>query len=134
MINRYWRAVWIVCLTVALTACGNAASGSRSAASSAAEAGTTVQMNNTRFEPESITIQSGQSLTLIASTFVPHVIANGTWANGEAKPAREPGAPEVKDVNIAGNSSGAIGPFATPGTYQLYCTIHPKMNLAVVVQ
>jgi plastocyanin len=122
MLYKYWRAAAIVCLAVILAACGNAASGAGNA-SSAADAGTTVHMSNTRFEPESITIQSGQSLTLAADTFAPHVIANGAWANGEARPTREPSAPEVKDVNIGGNSSGTIGPFATP-----------NMNLAVVVQ
>jgi len=29
--------------------------------------------------------------------------------------------------------SGRIGPFTELGTFQLYCTIHPGMNLTVTV-
>jgi hypothetical protein len=64
----------------------------------------------------------------------PHVIANGTWASGTAQPARELGAPEVKDVQINGKSEGSIGPFTTAGTFKLYYTIHSGMNLTLIVQ
>jgi plastocyanin len=48
---------------------------------------------------------------------------------------RENGAPVVNNVQISGNgSSQAIGPFNTPGSFHLYCTIHPGMNLTVIVQ
>ncbi len=31
------------------------------------------------------------------------------------------------------NDSHMIGPFPTAGTYHLYCTVHPGMNLTVIV-
>jgi hypothetical protein len=43
-----------------------------------------------------------------------------------AGPAREANAPEIKDVNIGGNSSVTIGPFTTAGTFKLYCTVHVR--------
>jgi plastocyanin len=134
--KKQWLTLSILCIAaLALAACASAGGRSGNASDQADGAGNTaVHMDNTTFVPRSITIQNGQSLTLIADTFVPHVIANGTWANGEAKPAREPGAPEVKDLNIPGNKSGTIGPFTTPGSFQFYCTIHPKMNLTVAVE
>jgi plastocyanin len=92
-----------------------------------------VHMDNTRFVPAATTIRAGESLMLVADTMVPHIIANGTWANGSARRAVEPGAPEIKDVTIEGNSSGSVGPFNQPGTYNLYCTLHPGMNLTVTV-
>jgi hypothetical protein len=67
-------------------------------------------------------------------SLTPHIIANGTWENGTAKPAGEPGAPEVRDVQINGYSQDAIGPFTTAGTYHFYCTVHPGMNMTVLVQ
>jgi plastocyanin len=91
-------------------------------------------MDNTVFIPPAVTIKTGESLTLTADTFVPHYISNGTWDNGTARPAREAGAPEVTELHINGNESAAIGPFTTAGTYQFYCTIHPKMNLAVTAE
>lgn len=121
-------------LTVALTACGGTNSGANDAAGNAAPGTPTAHMSTTTFDPPSTTIQTGNSLTLVADTFAPHVISNGTWAQGTAKPGREPGAPEVTELKIDGNGSGTIGPFTTAGTFQFYCTIHPDMNLSVVVQ
>jgi hypothetical protein len=45
----------------------------------------TVHMDNTRFVPAATTIRAGERLTLVADTMVPHIIANGTWANGSAR-------------------------------------------------
>jgi plastocyanin len=126
--------VLTIAAALTLTACGGAGGRTSSPADGGGAGTPAVHMDNTTFLTPSTTIQSGQSLTLIADTFAPHFIANGTWAQGDAKPAREPGAPEVSNLDIPGNGSGTIGPFTTPGTFQLYCTIHPKMNLAVVVK
>jgi plastocyanin len=70
----------------------------------------------------------------VADTLVAHTISNGTWDNGTPKPTKEPGAPLVDNVSVGGNSSATIGPFASAGTFKLYCTIHPGMNLTVIVQ
>lgn len=125
---NFWRVGSIIGLGLVLAACSNAGGGSGSAAPAGAATGPAVHMSNTAFIPPATTIQSGQSLTLIADTFAPHIIANGTWAGGAARSARELGAPVVADVSIAGNDAGSIGPFTTPGTFQLYCTIHPNVN------
>jgi plastocyanin len=117
----------------ALAACGST-SGQAGSAPIGAPGDPVVHMDNAIFKSASATLQKGQSLTLIADTFAPHVIANGSWQGGQPNPAREPGAPVVNELNIPGNGSGAIGPFSTAGTFQFYCTIHPKMNLTVTVQ
>ncbi len=91
-------------------------------------------MNDTNFVQSSITIKKGDSVTLVADTFVPHTVANGTWENGTPQPSKEPGAPVVDNVSVGGNSSGTIGPFTGAGSFKLYCTVHPGMNLTVVVQ
>jgi len=114
-------------ISLLLVACGTAGSATSTA-------GNTVHMNDAQFDQTSVTIKKGESLTLIDDTLTPHIIANGTWKNGTAHPASEPGAPQVKDVQINGNSSQTIGPFTTAGTFKLYCTIHSGMNLTVVVQ
>src|SRR2546428_13452201 len=93
-----------------------------------------VHMNTTNFVSSSIDIKKGESIALIDDTLIPHTIANGTWENGTAKPARELGAPEVKDVQINGFSQDTIGPFTTTGTFHLYCTVHSGMNLTVAGQ
>jgi plastocyanin len=72
-------------------------------------------------------------VTLVADTSTPHIIANGAWENSSPKRAKEPGAPEITNVQVNGNSSQSIGPFTTAGTFKLYCTIHAGMNLTVHV-
>ena len=64
---------------------------------------------------------------------VTHMLANGSWQHGGPHPADEPGAPKVNNVLVNGNSV-EIGPFTTVGTYHIYCTIHPGMNLTIIVQ
>jgi plastocyanin len=94
-----------------------------------------VHMSGTKFAQNSITIKKGESITLINDDlFGSHTIANGTWENGTAQPAREGGAPAINDVKIGGNSSASIGPFTSAGIFKLYCTVHTGMNLTVIVQ
>lgn len=51
---------------------------------------------------------------------------------GVARPANEPGAPTVSNVQVNGKSI-EVGPFTTAGTYHIYCVVHQGMNLTVVV-
>jgi len=110
-----------------LVACGATSTNTSSAPNQ-------VHMNATNFVSSTITIRKGERITLIDDTQSSHTIANGTWENGTAKSEDEPGAPEVKDLQIDGLSQGTIGPFTTAGTFHFYCTIHSGMNLTVVVQ
>ncbi len=91
-------------------------------------------MNDTDFVQSAVTIKKGDSVTLIADTIIPHTIANGTWENSTPQPSKELGAPVIANVLVGGNSSGTIGPFTNAGTFKIYCTLHPGMNLTVVVQ
>jgi len=114
-------------LTVLTAAsCGGAGGSSNSLA---------VHMGNTTFLQPSVTISKGSSLNLIDDVAVLHLISNGSWVNGVAQPATEPGAPTVSNVqfNAAGQSM-TVGPFNTAGTYHLYCSVHQNMNLTVIVQ
>jgi plastocyanin len=113
--------------TLLLIACGSTSSGS-------SPSGNQVHMNDTDFVQSSITIKKGDSVTLVADTLVPHTMTNGTWENGTPQPSKEPGAPVIDNVLVGGKGSGTIGPFASAGSFKIYCTVHPGMNLTVVVQ
>lgn len=110
-------------MALLLAACGSAPTGPNP-----------VHMDATHFTQDSITITKGGSITLINDALAGHTIPNGTWDNGTATAARETGAPDVRDGHIGGNSSASIGPFTTAGVFHLYCTVHPGMNLTVLVQ
>lgn len=95
--------------------------------------GPEAHMSGASFVQSSVNIKKGDSLTLIDDVAAQHIIKNGTWDGNTPKSAAESGAPSV-DVTLNGNDSATIGPFNTAGTYKLYCTIHPGMNLTVNVQ
>lgn len=116
-----------------LTACGGSGACSNSSSSSSGGSAPTVHMCSNNFVQKSITISKGQSLTLVDDASTTHIIANGSWVNGSAQPKQEPGAPTV-NVTFNGNDTHQIGLFNTSGTYHLYCTVHPGMNLTVIVQ
>jgi plastocyanin len=93
----------------------------------------TVHMGIAAFNQQSVTIPKGSMLRLVDDGNFPHIIANGIWDGSTPKPASEPGAPGVKDLQVTGGSL-VIGPFNTAGTFSLYCTIHTGMMLKVIVQ
>jgi plastocyanin len=128
--------VFIGLLTLLIAACGGGTSNGNSATggnSDSATAANTVHLGASNFDQSSITIAKGSSLTLVDDVNVVHIINTGSWVNNVATPMQEAGAPTV-NVTFNGSDTHVIGPFNTAGTYHLYCTVHPGMNLTVIVQ
>ena len=92
----------------------------------------TVHMGALGFIRDSITFHKGEMLVLEDDTISPHQIENGSWVNGVARPAIDPGAPRVDQV-FNGYDSAEVGPFSAAGTFHFYCAIHQTMNLTVIV-
>lgn len=89
----------------------------------------------TTFAKDSITIKKGESVTLVNQTATVHIISNGTWNGNTPAPKAEPGAPVVSNLMFSTDKqSHTIGPFDQTGTFHYYCTVHPGMNLTVIVQ
>lgn len=100
-----------------------------------ARAGTeTVHLGGSTFAPDIVALHNGDTLTLIDDAPVPHTLTNGTWtADNHPVPGVEPGAVILNNINL-NNNTVTVGPFTTPGTYHIYCTIHPGMRLTIIVQ
>ena len=94
--------------------------------------GPTVHMGNANFIQSSITISKGASINVVDDVSVEHILKNGTWKNGQQELKTESGAPTI-NVTFNGGDSSSIGPFNTTGTFLILCTIHPGMNLSVIV-
>jgi hypothetical protein len=92
-----------------------------------------VRMGISNFDQSSVTVPKGSRLMLIDDGSYLHILSNGMWVNNTPHPATEAGAPSVGNIQVNGNSV-EIGPFNTAGTYHIYCTVHPGMNLTVIVQ
>jgi plastocyanin len=101
----------------------------------AAKAGTkTVHLAPTSFAPDIIALHKGDTLRIVDDAPVPHTITNGRWSSdNKPVPGVEPGAPIIKNVDL-NNNTATVGPFPTPGTYHIYCTLHPGMSLTIIVQ
>jgi len=125
---KQWLIVLVVLglLSMPLIGCGESGTSSPSP--------NTVHTQGAKFVQSSITISKGSMLTLEDDDATLHIIANGSWVNGVPTPASEGGAPSANNMQLSNNGSIHIGPFNTAGTYHLYCTIHPNMNLSVQVQ
>jgi plastocyanin len=93
-----------------------------------------VHMGQTTFSQSSITIAKGGKLKLINDSASYHILANGSWINGQAVLQSSTGGPAVKNVGVANGTSITIGPFTNAGTYHLLCTVHPNMNLTIIVK
>ena len=92
----------------------------------------TVQTNATNFVQPCVTIAKGAKVTIVPVVVSLHILTNGSWVNGTAHSAQEPGAPTISNVQVT-NANIEIGPFSTAGTFHLYCTVHVGMNLTVNV-
>jgi hypothetical protein len=92
----------------------------------------TVHMDSSNFVQKCVNISKGSKVTLVDDVQVLHIITNGMWANDNPQLAKEPGAPPINNVNIAGGSAD-IGPFNTAGKFNVLCTVHVGMNLVVNV-
>ena len=91
-------------------------------------------MGVSNFAKSSVTVSKGSQLMLIDDGSFPHILHNGMWKNNTPQQATEAGAPAVQNVQVNNGSSVEIGPFNTAGTFHIYCTSHPGMNLTVIVQ
>lgn len=92
-----------------------------------------VHLGVSTFVQSTVTLSKGSKLALVDDGQFLHILDNGTWVNNTPHPASEGGAPVVHNLTVNGNTV-EIGPFNTAGTFHLYCTIHPGMNLTISVQ
>lgn len=103
-------------------------------APTAAGGNTVVMGASTYTSGDTITIKKGDMIIFQddKSTGTTHILVIGQ--NGTAKP--EAGAPDfgANGATFNPGDSKSIGPWTTPGTYHVTCTIHPTtMNLTVTV-
>jgi plastocyanin len=105
-----------------------------SAATTTPDGQPVIHMTATTFAQDVVLVPKGKSLLVVNDSSVEHILQNGAWdAGGAARSQVESGAPTLSNVDIISDPK-TIGPFATAGIYHIYCTLHPGMNLTIVVQ
>jgi plastocyanin len=88
---------------------------------------------STSFQESCVNVAKGSNLQVVPAVQSFHNLTNGSWVNGSQVPMKESSAPTVNNVQVT-SSTVSIGPFTTAGTYHIFCTIHPNMNLTVIVK
>src|SRR5882672_3832667 len=78
-----------------------------------------VKIDNFSFGPETLTVQTGTTVTWTNRDDIPHTVVS---TNGIFKS-------KVRDTDEKFSYT-----FAKAGTYSYYCSVHPKMTGKVVVQ
>jgi plastocyanin len=92
---------------------------SRTATGQAAQPTTEIKVDNFTFSPETLTVPANSTVTWTNKDDVPHVIASTD------------GLFRSKGLDTDDHYSFK---FTKPGTYNYFCSIHPKMTGKIVVQ
>jgi len=93
----------------------------------------TVHTLLTTFQEACVNVAKGSNLQVVPAAQSFHILTNGSWVNSNQVPMKESGAPTVNNVQVTSGTI-SIGPFTTAGTYHIFCTVHPNMNLTVIVK
>lgn len=89
-----------------------------------------IGMKHEGFSSEVITIHQGQTITFANDSRWIHIVGPGHKAHLTV-PDKEPVSPRVL---LERNQTYTTGSWNTPGTYNITCTVHPEMNLKVIVE
>jgi amicyanin len=111
----------VTCLVAGCTSYQSPASPAAPAPAPAA-AGNTIQIKSFAFNPATLTVKTGTTVTWTNEDSVPHTIVTDT------------GAPVAISSDTLSNGASYQFTFTQPGTYAYHCSIHPSMKGTVVVQ
>ena len=78
-----------------------------------------VTIENFAFNPASVTVTAGATVT---------------WTNNDAAPHTATGDGGEFDTGTIASGGSASVTFDTPGTYTYHCTIHPNMTATIIVE
>jgi plastocyanin len=88
-------------------------------AASAQAADIEVEIDNFAFYPQRVTVKAGTTVTWINDDDIPHTVASST---------------KVFKSSALDTKDKFSFTFATPGTYEYFCSLHPHMTGTVVVE
>jgi plastocyanin len=86
----------------------------------AADSAATISIDNFTFTPPTLTVKAGSTITWVNKDDIPHAIASSNNAFAKSK---------ALDTDDSFSFT-----FTTPGTYQYFCYLHPRMVGSIVVE
>lgn len=119
-----WTSVALGFLLVALVVVvgcsgSNAGSGTTTTSGSAGEGSHVVKMIDISYQPQTLTIKAGDTVTWVNEDSVSHnaVADDGSWR-----------------TDVFGKGGSGSVTFDTPGTYPYACTLHAAMKGTIIVE
>jgi plastocyanin len=91
-----------------------------------------IGMQHEKFDQQTVRIHRGDTLRFVNNSGWLHVIGPGD----EGRFATEAGTPALGTRGAFLSETGnqfVSGPWNTPGTYHITCSLHPEMNITVIV-
>ena len=85
------------------------------------------------FKEMCVDVAKGGHLQIVPAAQAFHLLDTRSWVNGKQVPMNEPGAPTINHVQLT-TRPVSIGPFNVAGTFHIDCSVHPNMNLTIVVR
>ena len=115
-------SVAVVALMLVLVACSNTTSTPATPSGTGTTGGTasssvTVSMKNFAFDPTTVDVAKGGSVTFVNNDTVQHNVAGESWSSGPLDPGKS-----------------FTQTFTTAGAIAVHCTIHPSMTMTVNVK
>jgi plastocyanin len=115
-----------------LAACGMSSSTGGSSGTTSTSSSNTVTLGQTNFDQNSVTVKAGTALTFDDTNGGFHVLCLG---HDQQCDSSTTGPKDLEGSGFMINPGQKhMVTFDTPGTYQITCSIHPNMNLTVIVQ
>jgi amicyanin len=108
-------------LTKMIARCANAllVAAAISAASAAQAANITVKIDNFTFNPQTVTVKAGDTVTWTNADDIPHTVTSKTS--------------QFRSKALDTDDTFAFT-FAAPGTFDYFCSLHPHMTGSIVVE
>jgi plastocyanin len=118
--QRSKRIALLSCITVFNLAVGAIGGEMKAPESAAASAKNRIEIKDFHFEPQTLTVKSGEKITWINRDEEPHTVVS------VEKQFKKSTALDTNDEFTV--TAGA------PGTYTYFCSVHPKMTGTIVVE
>ena len=121
---------WSACTVMLILACMAAGCSSYQAPAKPAAVttqvpaggGSTVNIKDFAFNPNTLMVKTGTTVTWVNLDSAPHTIAS------------DPGSPVAFSSDSLFTGGSYRFTFSQPGTFAYHCTIHPKMRGTIIVQ
>ncbi|MCU1590484.1 MAG: blue (type 1) copper domain protein [Frankiales bacterium] len=115
-------------------ACGGSSTTSSKASTPAVTAdGVTVNTGLLAFDPKTVNVKKGQTVTWVGGDNITHVLVEGDYKVGGDNLRTEQTDDKAFNLKLTKKGQQVSHTYSTTGTFTYYCTIHHGMNGTVVV-